>query len=178
MKKLAMFMLCVACAFAPITHVNALTVHSAIDQSTGDGVATWDFFDGTEFVIQASILTGGVWGTAATISNPTITSIEPRVATNASGEIAVIWQGEDPIAGLTNLYGATYNTGLAAWDSPQLISAVNESILQNTYHVLLSTAGEVSVTYAAFQLSTFDNAVRAIFCPTYGTWTSPVTLAP
>lgn len=178
MKKLAMFMLFIACAFAPITHVNALTVRSAIDQTTGNGVAAWDFFNGTEFVIQASILTSGVWGTAATISDPSITSIEPRVATNTTGEIAVIWQGEDPIAGLTNLYGTTYNLGLAAWELPQLISAVNESILQDTYHVLLSAAGEVSVTYAAFQLSTFNNAVRAIFCPTYGTWTSPVTLAP
>jgi hypothetical protein len=178
MKKLAILMVLFVCIFTPLTHANALIARTVIDQATGNGAAAWNFFDGTEFVIQASILTNGIWGTTATISESLNTSMDPRVATNSNGNVAVIWQGNDPLTGLTNLYGTIYNQGLAAWESPVVISTTSENVLQDSYLVSISNANEVLVTYSAFQILTSDNSIRAIYCPSYGTWTSPTTLIP
>ncbi|PJD97670.1 MAG: hypothetical protein CK425_03315 [Parachlamydia sp.] len=178
MKKLAALMVLFVCAFTPLTHMNALIPRAVIDQTTGNGAAAWNFFDGTEFVIQASILKNGVWGTTTTISESLNTSMDPRVAINSNGNVAVIWQGNDPITGLTLLYGTTYNQSLATWASPAAITTTSENVLQDSYLVSISSADEVLVTYSATQILTSVNSIRAIFCPSYGTWAAPIALSP
>lgn len=180
MKKFALFLALILCTLTSSLQAQGRSA-TAVDQATGNGVAVWELFDyGTfSYVLHAAILDGstGTWGTPVIISDPTISAHAPKAAVNANGSIAVIWEGDDPIGGLWFVCGATYDTTLAAWNSPTVLSGATETLIsQDDFFVKISAADEVSVTYVSYDYSTSTEHLRGIFSPTYGTWASPVTI--
>lgn len=152
-----------------------------LDPVTGDGVAAWELYDYSvgpwgNYVIHASVFDSGsgTWSAPVIISDPGIASHAPKLATNANGSIAAIWEGNDPINGIWHLCGATYDTGTSTWNAPTVLSSTSESLLSHEdYFVKLSAADEISVVYVSSNLLTFTEQLRGVFSPTYGTWNLP-----
>ena len=68
----------------------------AID-STGKAVATWYSFEGTTDRVQAAVRpAGGTFGTAVTLSDPSLEAFEPKVVAgpNADANAAVVWTAQ------------------------------------------------------------------------------------
>ena len=66
--------------------------------STGKAVAVWYRFEGATDRIQAAVRpAGGAFGTAVTLSDPSIEAFEPQVVAgpNADANAAVVWTGSD-----------------------------------------------------------------------------------
>lgn len=64
--------------------------------SSGDAVATWARFDGSNFIVQGSTFTfGGSWSTPVNLSATGLDSFLPEVAIDSSGNAVAVWMGSD-----------------------------------------------------------------------------------
>lgn len=158
-------------------HAYVTGLQTKMDVS-GNVVAVWqDDLNIGGYELRASVLPlGGSWSTPVTISpgGGTNASI-PRIAINSSGNAIVIWTDYNPNVGYTSLYAVTL-TGLTTWSSPAQVSEDTEHVYQD-YFVKLSDNDDVVVTWDSFSFVTFEASIRAQ-ASTFGTWNTPVTIAP
>lgn len=152
----------------------SLSAFSTTHPVTGDQVVLWQNWGSSGFEILASVQIGGVYSTPLNIADPLT---NPRVAfasINSSDQIVAIWRGYDPTLGSATLYAATYASGV--WSLPVTISDPSMEDVQDEYFVRVTDSGVMVVTWQSYQFLTGMIVMRTVYCPTFATWTTPITL--
>ncbi len=96
----------------------------AIDGS-GNAIAVWQQFDGTNYSIWANRYTAttGAWGTAALIETDNAGSAgNPQIAFDGSGNALAVWQQYDSTL-LANIWANRYTAATNTWGTAALIES-------------------------------------------------------
>jgi hypothetical protein len=143
--------------------------HVAIDGG-GNVTAVWSRWDGTNDVVEASTLPlGGTWSTPVILSSPGFTSDYPRIAEDAAGDIAVVWQAST--VGLTFVQASTLVAG-GSWSPPVDISPGEVGF---SPAVTIDGGGNATIIWQHFVGR--DSSIQASVWVFGGGWSSPVDVS-
>ena len=142
---------------------------------SGNAVAVWQRFDGSNTVIQSSRLAaGGVnWSTPENLSLPGQYAYNPHVAVDGSGNAVAIWQRYDGDHYVIQSSGSS-DSGMS-WSTPETLSASDQSA-DNPRVAIIDSGIAVAVWWQAAELG--NQIVQSSRSTDGGiTWLSPVGLS-
>jgi hypothetical protein len=158
----------------PISDPSAAIVgpEVAVDPSTGALVAAWQFYDGTNAVVQANRRPAkGSWGEAVRVSEAANDGLTPEVAIDAKGTSTVVWRRYDG-----GRYEAAVSTALAGggWSPRELLSPEGET----AFDVRVATNPTGRAVVAWNQAADGEPGVARVSTRgAGGTWSQPTPLS-
>lgn len=87
----------------------------------GNAVATWEYFDGTNYLVKASVFTGGKWSTPKVISQSSENIAPARVKMNQAGVAVAVWEANNG-----SNWVIESNTYSGSWLGVSVLSASGE----------------------------------------------------
>lgn len=161
--------------FLLFTHFLMGDFHLRMSQNSlnGDTISAWEDFTASGNNILASVQTGGTWVPAIAIANPATLPTLPFTAINNSGQMVVIWIGNDVSTFIPSLYASTFASG--SWTTVLLSDPLSEYVIGN-HKVKIADNGAIVVNWVSYIFTSGTNEARGIYAPTYGTWPAPITL--
>jgi hypothetical protein len=147
----------------------------AVDVS-GNAIALWQAYDGTDYFIQAATLPfGSSWSSVATPSSSGPSTQTPGIAVDSSGNGVAVWAFFDGTS--SRIQSANLPFG-GSWSTPTNISASG----QDAYNPAIAmdktgTVGNAVATWYRFDPTSSNFIVRAAGLPSGGSWGSYATLS-
>lgn len=153
---------------------DATTPLIRIDPS-GNRVAVWQAFDGTDYILQGATGAGSTWSSPVEISGTFKNTDVHSMGMNGLGDVVVVWIYRDFSTGNRFVAGAMLPQG-STWTTQQ-ISSSSESAEFNDQDVAINDAGDVAATWTAY-LGDFTPRIRGA-TGSIGTtsWSGPTTIS-
>ncbi|MFT3866295.1 MAG: PKD domain-containing protein [Solirubrobacterales bacterium] len=149
---------------------NAYRPQVAVDQ-TGEAVAVWYRYDGTNWIAQAASRTaGGDWGAPVDLSATGEDALESQVAIDQAGEAVAVWERFD---GSNEIIEAATRTAAGVWLAPLNLSAGGENA--HAPQVAVDPGGDAVAVWHRSDGSTY--VVQATTRAAGGGWQPPVDLS-
>ncbi|HWH19401.1 MAG TPA: PKD domain-containing protein [Solirubrobacterales bacterium] len=160
--------------WGPITELslagqNAWEPQVAIDPA-GEAVATWDGFDGSDYIAQtASKGAGEPWGVPTDLSTPGADTYESQVAIDPAGEAVAVWWR---IAPGENVVQAASRSAAGSWKPSVDLSIAGEAALGP--RVAIDPAGDAVAIWERAEVTNHfvETATR-----TGGDWGTPTEIS-
>ena len=147
--------------------------------SSGNIVAVWQSYDQINevYVIQSSYYdtTSATWSSVSTISDTTINSFSPVVASNSAGDVVVTWVTDNSNG--TPAIWASVRPVNGSFSSPAALSDINDIAIIQACKVSVNNSGNIIVSWLAFIDFTYTAVVRAVQGTITGSWSAPVTVS-
>jgi hypothetical protein len=138
--------------------------------SHGDAVAAWEVNAGVHAVLEASVWTGGAWGSAETISTEAVDLHPAEVGIDAAGDATAAWEQE-----AEGFIRATVSTRPAGgkWQAPLALSETGGQ--GNEPRLAENPGGEAVVIWERLEGEEFVEAAGR--AGVSGPWSKPVKLS-
>lgn len=137
----------------------------AVD-SNGNAVAVWSQFDGSNFMVQASLIPyGGNWSTEQAISTSGQDASIPIVASDPNGNIVAIWVAFD---GTNNVTQAAMLPSGGSWSAPVTIS--NEGMDVNNICLAINILGNSVAAWD--ETDGVNSTIQSASLPLNGSWST------
>lgn len=172
MKKLKL-VTCLSLSLCTQALFGNMHLFTSQNNVTGESVSAWENYGMMGNEIFANIHSSGTWGSSSNVSFPLTFPTYPRTAINESSQMVIVWLGNDLATFTQSLYGSFYISG--TWTTSLLSDPLSEYVIGD-HQVKIADDGSVLVTWSGYMFSSGQNEPRSIYAPTYGTWTSPVTI--
>ncbi len=137
----------------------------------GDAVVVWRQFNGSDYVVQASVRPAGEpWGKPVTLSEAGEEASEPQVTVNPAGDAVVVWQRFN---GSDYVVQASVKPASEPWGKPATLSEAGQEASQP--HVAVDAAGEATAVWRRYNGS--DHVIQAAEELAGEPWSKPATLS-
>jgi LPXTG-motif cell wall-anchored protein len=150
---------------------DATTPQVAID-SNGLATAVWEWYDGSDDIIQSSTsLNGAAWSTPVDVSLPLGSTESPRLAISSTGLATAVWERYD---GSDYIIQSSTSLNGAAWSTPVNLSLPGG----NAYspRVAIDSTGLATAVWARDDGS--DYIIQSSTSLNGAAWSVPVNISP
>jgi hypothetical protein len=142
--------------------------------ATGNAIAVWYRYDGSNYVIQASrfdVATDS-WSSADDLSAAGQDAIHPQVATDATGNAVVVWRRYD---GSNDIIQASrFDVATDSWSSPVNLSAAGQDAVEP--HVTVDETGHAIAVW--YRHDGFNGIIQSSVSSDHGdSWSAPTNLS-
>jgi hypothetical protein len=153
--------------------VNAFSPPQVAIDGAGDAVAVWLWFNGTNYIVQASTRSGasGAWGKPVDLSAAGRDAATPQVAVDQAGDVVVVWERSD---GRTYAVQAASRAAGGSFEAPVQLSAPGRGAVSP--QVAVDGVGNAVAAWARFDGTNYI-VQSATGRAASGVWQEPVDVS-